>query len=158
MSANHLNFNGNTGTVKSPASVNLRERFGKRYRVTFEESYCSQYGDQARIDDAWFQVIASRLGHVFPFSDSLLAASTVARGPLARRLADLPFCRIWQDADDGITVVFPVDQFDIVASMLRLPKRRQLTEAQLKALAEHGAAHRFRSTAKPADTTGEAAA
>ena len=97
------------------------------------------------------------MGHVFPFGGNLLAANTTARGPVANRLAALPYCRIWQDADDGLTVLFPVEQFDTVAKMLRLPRRRQATHAQLKALAEHGAAHRFATAAaKPHDASGEA--
>ena len=158
MDATHFYSNGDSTAVKASAPINLKERYGNQYRVSFEESYYAQYGAQARIDDCWLQTIVGRLGHIFPFGGNLLAAGTAARGPLARRLATLPFCQVWQDGDDGVTVVFPAQHLVTIAKLLRIPRRRQLTDAQLKSLAEHGAAYRFtRPNANPSDRSGEVA-
>jgi len=48
--------------------VNLRERFGRRYRVEYEESYYAQHGPRARIEDPWLQIIPCRAGHVYPWA------------------------------------------------------------------------------------------
>jgi hypothetical protein len=148
MTATTFKSSSTTAAVKI-TPINLRDRFGKKYRVTYEESYCAQYGERARIDDPWLQVIEGRLGHIYPFDGELLAASTAARGPLAKRLASLPFCRVWQDGDDGITVLFPAEQFKVIAKLLRVRVKRGLSLAQRKALAEGGASHRYRGITLP---------
>jgi hypothetical protein len=33
--------------------INLKARFGKRYKVTYEESYFAEYGPHARKEDPW---------------------------------------------------------------------------------------------------------
>lgn len=50
----------------TPSCSNLRERFGRRYRIEREES-CG------RIDDPWLLVIVCRFGHIFPHGGNILA-------------------------------------------------------------------------------------
>jgi len=47
-----------------PACINLRQRFGRQFKVAYEGSYQAQYGRYARVDDPWLQVIPGRRGHV----------------------------------------------------------------------------------------------
>jgi len=123
--------------------VNLKERFGRRYRVVYEESYHAERGQHAHTDDPWLQIIPCRLGHIFPWGGSTLAASTNTRGPTARKLAALDFTTVAQDGDDGLTVIFPVEHFAKVAKILRPHCRRRLTAAQKAAAIERLAKYAF---------------
>jgi hypothetical protein len=128
--------------------VNLRERFGRRYRIAYEESYHVQYGPHARVEDPWLQIIPCQRGHIYPWGSSTLAASTNGRGPTARKLAALPFATVHQDGDDGVTVLFPMERFPEVAELMHPKRRRQMTEEQRQAAAKRlavvGTKFRFR--------------
>lgn len=154
MNASTSKSNGETLAVKPVAPINLRERYGDKYRISYEESYYAQYGRRAKIDDPWLQIIVGRRGHIYPFGGNSLAASTNACGPVARRLAALPFCRTWQAGDDGVTVLFDVAYLGAVAKLLRIPKKRRLTAAQRRGLAE-GAAYRFKKKPVVEGTSGD---
>ncbi|MGA2035031.1 MAG: hypothetical protein ABSG68_22505 [Thermoguttaceae bacterium] len=123
--------------------MNLRERFGRRYRVEYEESYFAQYGLNARVDDPWLQIIPCQYGHIYPWGVDRLAASTDRRGGVARRIAALAFIEVWQDGDDGITALFPLDKFDEVAALMKPRRRRQMTEEQRRAAVERLAKYAF---------------
>jgi len=94
--------------------INLRERFGRRFKVTYEESYAAAYGPKATRDDPWLQIIPGARGHVYPHSAAMLAASTNRSGPTARRLKALPFVQVYTEGSDGVTVLFPPDHLDLV--------------------------------------------
>jgi len=131
-----------------PPCIDLAERFGRRYRVEYEESYFAQYGPRARVNDPWLKIIPCQRGHIYPFGPSTLAATTSTRGPTARKLAALDFATIHQDGDDGVTILFPMDRMPEVAELMK-PRRRRAapTQAQLEALA----AGRRPFTQKPVD-------
>lgn len=101
-----------------PNCLNLRSRYGDRYVIKFEESR------QGRERDRWLMVIPCKLGHVFPFGGTKLAASVDGHPKLARKIAALPGCRVHQDGSDGMTIVFDAEHFDAVAKIMR-PKRRR---------------------------------
>ena len=123
--------------------VNLKERFGRKYRVTYEESHYAQYGPRAQTDDPWLQIIPCRRGHIFPHGDNILAASTNNRGPTAHKLAALDFTTVHQDGDDGITIVFPVERFPEVAELMKPRRRRQVSDQERQRLREVGAKYGF---------------
>ena len=123
--------------------VNLRERFGRRYRVEYEESYYAQYGPHARVDDPWLQIIPCQRGHIYPFSGSRPAATTNARGATARRLAAFDFATVHQDGSDGVTALFPVERFPEVAELMKPRRRRHVSEAERARLAALGAKYGF---------------
>jgi len=108
--------------------VNLRERFGRRYRVEHEESYVADHGVGARVNDPWLQIIPCRFGHVFPHGGSTLAASVDGFPKIAGRLKRLSCCRVHQDGDFGeLTVRFDVADFAKVARIMRPRRRRQVS-------------------------------
>jgi hypothetical protein len=120
--------------------INLKERFGRRYRVQYEESFYAERGERARADDPWLQIIPCQRGHLYPWGPSTMAAATSTRGPTAHRLAAMPYTTIHQDGSDGITVLFPVAKLPEVAGIMGARRRRQprpLTDAQRAALAAH---------------------
>ena len=60
--------------------INLKERFGDRYKVEHEESYHADRGENARTEDPWLQVLLCQHGHIYPHGRDVLAASTNTRG------------------------------------------------------------------------------
>lgn len=108
-----------------PPCVNLREQFGRRFKITYEESYVAAYGLKAGREDAWLQIIPGARGHVYPHSAAMVAASTNTSGPTARRLKVLPFVQVWTDGSDGVTVLFPPEHLERVADLLGLRRRRR---------------------------------
>jgi hypothetical protein len=125
--------------------INLKKRFGRRYRVTYEESYHAEYGPNARVEDPWLMIIPCQYGEICPWGDDNLAACTKTAGRIAKRLKALPYCRVVQDGDDGANTVFPVDHFDEVASIMLPRRRRRLSPEARQRLAEAGAKTQFSS-------------
>lgn len=120
--------------------INLRERFGDRYRVAYEEGYVAQYGKDARVDDPWLQIVLCRHGHIYPQGGEILAASTNERGPVAGALVRLKCTTVLQDGSDGVNVAFHVDHFDVVAAILRPRRKRQVSDQDRTRLAAMGRA------------------
>ena len=124
--------------------VNLKERFGKRFKVGHDEAYFAERGERGFADDPQLQIIPGRRGHVFPGPGDLLAAFC-RRGPTANRLKALPFVQVYTEGSDGVTVLFSADHLDQVAELLLLKRRRQITEGERQRLVELGRQHRFLS-------------
>ncbi len=124
--------------------INLQERFGRQYKVVYEESYYAQYGPNARIADPWLTIVPCERGHIFPWAGDKLAASTDRRGPTARKLAALDFVTVAQDGDDGITAVFSIERFADVAALMLPRRRRRLSPEARKAAGERLARFQFR--------------
>jgi hypothetical protein len=70
-------------------------------------------------------------------------ACTRSRATTRRLLAAAPDAAIVQDGTDGQNVTFDAAHFEAVAGILRLRKRRRLSEEQRRALAERGERFRF---------------
>lgn len=47
-----------------PTCINLKARFGRLYRVAYEESYRAAYGPGATREDPWLMIVQCRYGHV----------------------------------------------------------------------------------------------
>ena len=124
--------------------INLREQFGRRYKVQYEESYYAEHGPNAWVEDPWLMIIPCRNGHICPWGETTLAACTDKAGPIAKRLKALPFTTTHQDGDDGANVLFEVEHFDEVAEIMIPRRRRQVSEEERRRLAEAGAKYRFR--------------
>jgi len=119
--------------------VNLRERFGRRFRVEYEESYHAERGADARADDPWLMIIPCRFGHIFPHGGSTLAASVDGFPKIAGRLKRLACCRVHHDGDFGeLTVLFDVADFAKVARIMRPRRRRQVSPRERERLRAMG--------------------
>ncbi len=127
----------------APSCIDLKETFGRRFKVAREESYPAAYGRRATRNDPWYEIIPGRRGHVFPWDATRLAASTRTGGPTAKRLKALRGVEVWQDGSDGVTVLFPSSLLDQVAELLLLRRRRRLSEAGREQLARASLATRF---------------
>ena len=44
--------------------INLKERFGDRFKVAYEESYYAQHGPNARVEDPVYMILLCRHGDI----------------------------------------------------------------------------------------------
>ncbi len=126
-----------------PTCINLMDRYGRQYRVGCEESHYAEHGPDARVDTPWLMIIPGALGHIFPWSNTLLAVATNKAGAVAKRLRGLPYLVVVQDGDDGINGTFPPEHLPEVAKIIRARRRRRLSEDGRRRLAAAGAKTRF---------------
>ena len=150
----------NDGSAGEPSCVNLKQLFGKRYRVEYEESYYAEHGERARMEDPWLMIIRCQHGHICPWGGELLAACTNDSAPIiVKRLLALPFINHAESQlgtdGAGVTlkpvvtptcgnVVFPIRHIEEVFAIMKPRRRRQLTEEQKRAGAERLARYRFK--------------
>lgn len=125
--------------------INLKRRYGKLYRVKYEESYYAERGQGARAEDPWLMTLLCLHGHICPWGGELLAACTNNSGALAGRLMRLEFIRrdLSQVGSDGVNAVFHIEHFDEVASLMKPRKRRQMSPEQREAVRLRAQQHGF---------------
>ena len=104
--------------------INLRERFGRTYRIGRDPSYAAEHGSKARRPDLWLDLILCKHGQIAPYGGKMLLASTKRAGAVAKRLAALECVEITQNGNDGVNARFHVDDFRQVAAILK-PRRRR---------------------------------
>ncbi len=119
--------------------VNLREKYGKRYRIDYERF---QDGTPVNVLDPWLMQLRSPIGHVYVHSDTHLGFATNSR---KRQLFHVPDLTLVQDGDDGQNFIFPEGKLPDLAGLLKLYVRRQLTEEEKARLAVVSAPYRFQS-------------
>lgn len=117
--------------------VDLKSRYGDRFRIASGELLIADRGENARGNDPCLRLIPCRHGRDW------LGASTNRRGPICRALAMLPGVRVLQDGDDGINAIFPVAEFDAVAGVMKPRRRRRLSPEHRIKLVAAGAKNRF---------------
>lgn len=122
---------------------NLNELYGDRFRVVCEESLTAERGENARNRDPWLMIMPCKAGHILPWGREMLGASTNCRGPISKALAMLPCVQIVQDGHDGLNAIFPVEDFDTVAGVMKPRRRRRLNPEHRAKLVAAGAQNRF---------------
>jgi hypothetical protein len=120
-----------------PECVNLREQFGDRFIVKFEESYAADLGKGIQRGDPWLMILpcCGGRGHIGPWSATELVACA-DKPRLAKALLALGFGRVAQDGDDGLNFVFQLSDFEAVAKILQPRRRRRLPDHQRAANAK----------------------
>jgi len=91
--------------------INLKDRFGGRFRTAHEGDYEGR--------NPWLQIIPCLHGRIDARGGDMLGAVAHRCGPIARRLVAMPFVRVVQDDDAGLNIAFDVAHFDTVAAILR---------------------------------------
>ncbi|NQT16723.1 MAG: hypothetical protein HQ582_28455 [Planctomycetes bacterium] len=126
-----------TGSApQPPGCINLKQRFGDRYRVEYEESYRVERGENGRAEDPWLMILLCHHGHICPWGGTQLAACTRRPGQIVNRLKALQFTTAAQDGDDGANILFDVEHFDRVAEIMRPRRRRRMSEERRREAAE----------------------
>jgi hypothetical protein len=128
--------------------INLKELFGKRYKVVYEEAYDAEHGENAYREDRWLMIMLCQNGHICPWGGSTLAACTSKAGSIAKRLKALPFTSVAQEGDDGANVLFDIEHFAEVAKIIKPRRRKQLSEEQKQQLTERLRKYQFSSASE----------
>ncbi len=111
--------------------INLKERFGRRFRVDYEESYRAEHGSRVVREVPQLMIVLCRYGEIYPHGGHLLGASVAGHPKVAGQLRRLKCCRVHQDGDFGeLTALFDVAEFAQVAKIMRPRRRRQLSPEQ----------------------------
>ncbi len=121
--------------------IDLKERFGHKYKVAYDEAAGARH-------DPWMVQIPCQHGHFYPHGGREIGFATDKRGPIAKRLARLPFTKVVQDGDDGINLIFDIEHFDAIAAIVIPRKRRQVSESERQRLKEIGRQTRFSNGSK----------
>lgn len=122
---------------------NLRQLFGDRFQIEYDEAYYAEHGPNARADDPWLQIIPCRNGHICPWGRGTIAACTRSAGPVVKALMRLQGAAMQQNGSDGANIVFPVEMFDRVADIMHPRKRRRLSLEARAAAIERLAKYQF---------------
>lgn len=133
--------------------INLKKRFGKRYRIAHDEAYQAEASAFRSAEEVWLQIIPCQNGHICPWGGDNLAACTRNSRYIAERLRRMPFVTIAQDGSDGVNAVFHVDLFEEVAAIMKPRRRRVISEEQRQANITRLAKYRF----SPASESGDEA-
>lgn len=141
--------------LKMTDCIDLKSRYGDRFRVVSEESLTAERGENPRSTDPWLQIIPCTNGHIFPWGGEKLGASTDRAGRVATALAKLPFVQVVQYGSDGANVTFPLTEFDAVAAIMKPRRRRRLSPEQIARQTERLRKFQFPAAAQnaPAEQT-----
>lgn len=133
---------GLTHLTTDATCVNLKDLFGDRYRVAYEESYYAERGENGRLPQPELLLIPGRVGHVFPWDHERLAVSVDGHPKIAGMVKRLSFVEVVQDGDFGeLTATFLVDHFPKVADIVHLRRRRQISDEQRARIVAIGSAN-----------------
>lgn len=110
--------------------IDLKRRLGKKYRIVRDPAYFAEYGKGAKTRDQWYDQIPCRVGHICPWGGKILAVSIDSRGSIAKRVAALSCTAVVQDADDGLTATFHVDDFNKIAKLVHPRTKRKVSPEQ----------------------------
>jgi hypothetical protein len=120
--------------------INLKEVFGRQYRIRWEEAREGQSQDPA------YQQIPCRRGTIYAHSDELLAVEVDYHRYVAARVAKIDRVTLHQDGDHEKTFLFPVSLFSAVAAIVMPLRRPQLSPEQRQQSAERMRRLRSHST------------
>src|SRR6516162_3941051 len=98
-----------------PTCLNLRQLFGKKYRLGWDAAR------EGYDKDPWLLEMPCYRGTIYPWSSTLLAVEVDYHPGVARKLARLGLVKV-QDGNHEKTFVFPLDRFAEVAAIVR-PRR-----------------------------------
>jgi hypothetical protein len=129
--------------------VNLQERFGKRYRITFDPAYSPKHVPHDKLDP-WAMLIPCQRGIIYSHGGDLLTVEVEGRRVTANRLRQLDCTTTCQEGDSFLAVTFHAAEFDDVAAIMKPRRRRQVSDAERLRLASIG----FQQTAQPAPVSG----
>jgi len=121
-----------------PECLDLRTRFGDRYRLRKEADGATWYATP-EAERPWLLELPCRYGVVYPQGGEILAA--VVTGRLARdRVAALPCIRS-RRGDAELVVTFHVDAAEAVLAILKPRRRRQVSDTEWARLRAIGFQH-----------------
>jgi hypothetical protein len=114
--------------------LNLEALFGERFKITWDESRESN-----RDRDPWMMQIPCRGRGLmnYPHGGDLLALQCDSRPNIAAMIRRIPGVKLDQDGESEKTFIFAIGVFEQVAAIVKPRRKRQWTEEERQAVAEH---------------------
>jgi len=123
--------------------INLKNSFGLKYKITLDISAIHEVGGRS---DPWYFQIPCKFGHIYPYSDTMLAFYCMGYKIKHKIIRELPEIEIIQDGDVEAVFIFPLSQFEKIAKYARPKKRRRLSEKHHSRLLDSNLGCRFKSS------------
>jgi hypothetical protein len=124
--------------------INLQQKFGTRYRITFDPSYSPKHVPRDKLDP-WMMQIPCQRGVVYPYGGDLLAVEVEDRAQTRKKLRELECTTSVQEGHDFTAVTFAVAGFDEIAAIVKPRRRRQISEKERKRLQALSVQYGFKS-------------
>jgi hypothetical protein len=113
--------------------INLKKRFGMKYRITFDPAYDPANRPREKLDP-WYMQIPCRVGTIYPHGGAKLAVEVDGHKRVKAKLRRLGCCQLHQDGHNFGAFIFDAKDFDTVAKILRPHRKRQLSDEQREGL------------------------
>lgn len=114
--------------------MNLKELFGRRYRVTLDESYQHETEEGKSLQEWRWHEIRGKFGILYPYSKDQLAC--LFTSVIIANRFNVKGWRVLQDGDFERNVLIPFDSVQEVLKAIRPKKRRQVSEHEKNRLRE----------------------
>lgn len=119
-----------------PQCINLRDRFGHCYRITYDPAYDPKHRPRDKLDPWMMQILCQR-GTIYPFDSTRLAIDIDGSNVTANKLQRLDGVEIYRDGEYERTFLFDSEIFDQVAKLVQPRRRRVMSEEWKAAAREH---------------------
>lgn len=124
--------------------INLKEQYGKRYRVTMDESWDAEKPEYRKLEDKfWYYEIWGKRG--WCYNQNLTTLALELNNRIFNAFKDtMPFpCDHVRVGDETQKLIVSEEHAEKAISFLIPRKRRQLTEEQKAAFSERIKSYRF---------------
>lgn len=129
--------------------MNLKQLYGKRYRVTLDESWEHEKEEGKSLNEWRYHEIKGKFGTLYPYSKDQLTCLFTSL-IIANRFNNRGW-KVIQSGDTEINIFIPFENVEEVLRAIRPKKRRQLSDDQKKVNAER--LRRFYFGRKPHENT-----
>jgi hypothetical protein len=126
------------------AMINLKESYGKRYKVFMDEAWECEKNRQEE-DKPWYYELRGKYGFIYPYGDTTLGVmvtSEIIKGRLKRDFKGR--VNIFWDGDGEGVFLFNPTIIHEIAAMIKVRRKRQLSPEQRMKLVEAGQKYQFR--------------
>lgn len=124
--------------------INLKESFGKQYKIFEEESWWHEPKGEQKAGRVWSQEMRGQNGKVYAKDATALLAYTDR--PKTRQNLKQMGLTIHQWGDEEAVFVFQPERLEEVAGVLRLRRKRRMSQEQRNAAISRLAMTRGRAT------------
>ena len=125
--------------------IDLWRMYGHDYRVSWDPAYDTSGVPRHKLDP-WYFVIHGRFGTVYPFGGMCLVCEIDNHNKIARKaLENVNGSTLIQDGEYEKAIRFAAEYFPIVADILRLRRRKKLSQEQKEKCSRQLAKFKFRS-------------
>ena len=117
--------------------INLKDVFGSKYKITFDESYSPKHKNKDLLD-AWYMQLPCKSKDVciYPYGNTKLCVEVNNKQKIAKQLLQLPNIKVHQNGGlrGNMTFTFDIKEFDLIAQIVKpkIKKPKKILTIQQK--------------------------